>query len=108
MTLIVALQLITSCKKCKNEDPSARIVNNGTEKASVQIKTTGGNTVNINNIEPGTASPYSSYAPGITTFTIVVGNNELVETVKMEECFNYDIIIDSNNNILTKTYDRNK
>lgn len=112
ISLIVLLSIfvitsLNSCKKCKNEDPSARIINNGTEKASVQIKTSGGNTININNVDPGTSSPYASYAPGLVTFTITVANNDYVETVQMEECFDYDIAIDANNNITTTTIDRN-
>jgi len=99
---------LNSCKKCKNEDPSARIINNGTENASVQIKTSGGNTININNVAPGLSSPYASYAPGIVTFTITVADNDYVETVLMEECFNYDIAIDSNNSITTIATDRNE
>jgi hypothetical protein len=98
---------LCSCHKCKNEDPSARIINNGTSKASVQIKTSGGNTVNINNIDPGASSPYSSYAPGTVTFTITIANTNHVETVNMENCFNYDITINSNNNISTTVIDRN-
>ena len=39
---IISMFGFNSCKKCKGEDPSARIINNGTEKASVQIKTSGG------------------------------------------------------------------
>jgi hypothetical protein len=53
---------INSCKKCKDEDPRAKIINNGTQKASVQIKTSGGNTENINNVDAGTSSSYSIYA----------------------------------------------
>ena len=66
MVKVIALLAVTefsSCKKCKGENPSARIVNNGTSKASVQIKTSGGNTVNLNNVDPGTSSAYASYAP---------------------------------------------
>lgn len=102
-----AITGFSSCNKCKNEDPSARIFNNGTEKASVQIKTSGGNTVNINNVDPGTSSPYASYAPGLVTFTITVTNNNYVKTVQMEECYNYDIAIDANNNIIATAFDRN-
>ena len=66
MIALVGLFAITmnGCKKCKDEDPRARIINNGTQKASVQIKTSGGNTVNINNVDPSTSSAYSSYASG--------------------------------------------
>lgn len=97
-----------SCKKCKNEDPSARIVNDGTIKASVQIQTSNGNTVNINNILPGTTSDYASYAPGNCQFTVSVGSANAIETVDMYQCYNYDIIIDASNNITTVAYDLNE
>ncbi len=103
----VAIISLNSCKKCKGEDPSAKIINNGTIKASVQIKTSEGNTVNINNVDPGTSSSYVSYAAGLVTFTITVSSNDYVETVQMEECYDYDIAIDANNNITTTAIDRN-
>ena len=99
---------MNSCKKCKGEDPRARIINNGTQKASVQIKTSGGNTVNINNVDPGTSSAYSSYAPGLVTFTITVSNVNYAITVDMATCFEYDIAIDANNYINSLPIDRNK
>jgi len=107
--VLVALFAITmnSCKKCKNEDPRARIINNGTEKASVQIKTSGGNTVNINNVDPGTSSTYSSYAVGLVTFTITVKTIDYVKTFNMDKCFDYDIAIDASNNITSTPIDRN-
>lgn len=99
----------TQCKKCKNEDPRARIINNGLQKASVQIKTSGGNTVNTNNVESGVTSDYATYAPGDVEFTVSAGNKTTVVTsVRMETCFEYDIVIDDNNNITSKPTDRNK
>lgn len=98
---------LNSCKKCKNEDPRARIINNGTEQASVQIKTSGGNTININNVPAGTASEYGSYAPGQVTFTITVSSSDYVKVVEMGDCFDYDIAIDANNNIILTPIDRN-
>jgi hypothetical protein len=105
-TVCVAISL-NSCKKCKNEDPQAKIINNGTQKASVQIQTSGGNTVNINNIEPGASSVYTAFAQGIATFTITVSSNNYVQTVDMAQCFYYDIAIDANNIITTTPIDRN-
>jgi hypothetical protein len=104
---MAATAAFAACKKCKNEDPRARIINNGTNKASVQIKTSNGNTVNINNVDPGTSSDYSSYAPGNVTFTITVNGNNYEKTVDMQECFEYDIAIDQNNNITSIPRDRN-
>jgi capsid portal protein len=108
MILMGLLSLtMNSCKKCKNEDPRARVINNGTNNASVQIKTSNGNTVNINNVDPGTSSPYSSYAPGIVTYTIKVSGIDYVKTVDMTLCYDYDIAIDGNNNITSLSIDRN-
>lgn len=97
-----------SCKKCNNQDPRAKIINNGIDKASVQIKTSGGNTENINNVDPGTSSPYSSYAAGKVTFTITVKSVDYVKTFDMGKCYDYDIAIDGNNNITSTPFDRNK
>ena len=108
--IFIGLFAITmnSCQKCKDEDPRARIINNGTQKASVQIKTSGGNTVNINNVDPGTSSAYSNYAPGQATFTITVKSVDYVKTFDMGKCYEYDIAIDANNNVTSTPIDRNK
>lgn len=94
-------------KKCKGEDPRARIINNGTQKASVQVKTSGGNTININNVDPGTSSDYANYSPGQVTFTITVSNVNYVKTTDISTCFQYDIAIDRANVITVNGTDRN-
>lgn len=99
--------MLACSDKCKDDSPSARIINNGTDKASVQIKTSNGNTVNINNVDPGTASPYASYAAGDVEFTITVNAIDYKDTVAMANCYNYDIAIDANNVITTSAIDRN-
>ena len=108
--ILVGLFGITmnSCKKCKDEDPRARIINNGTQVASVQIQTSGGNTVNINNVDPGTSSAYSSYAAGQVTFTLKVSGINYAKTVDLSKCFEYDIAIDANNIVTSNPIDRNK
>ena len=99
--------IIDSCKKCNDEDPRARILNNGSQKVSVQIKTSGGNTININNVDPGTSSDYSSYAAGQVTFTIKINGIDYAKTVDMSKCYDYDIAIDSNNIITSVAINRN-
>ena len=98
---------MSACKKCKNEYPRARLVNNGTKMVSVQIKTSGGNTENINNIGPGTTSEYRHYAPGLITYTVSVEQSTFVYNVEMSECYEYDIAIDGNNLITSVPTDRN-
>ncbi len=99
----------TGCSdKCKNEQPRSRINNNGTDKASVQIKTSNGNTENINNIESGQVSDWRSYAAGNIEFTVsiqgVPDSADIV--VNMAECWEYDIIIDSLNHVSSLPHER--
>ena len=94
-------------KKCKGEVPRARITNNGSQKASVQVKTSGGNTININNVDPGTSSDYASYAPGTVTFTITINNVNYFKNTDISTCFQYDIVIDRANAITVNSTDRN-
>ena len=104
---ILALVASGCSKKCKDEDPQARISNNGTQKASVQVKTSGGNTININNVDPGMSSAYASYAAGQVTFTITVSNTTYVKTTDISKCYQYDIAIDRANVITVTGIDRN-
>lgn len=64
-------------------------------------------TININNVDPGTSSSYSSYAAGKITFTIIVKSFDHVKTFDMGKCYDYDIAIDTNNNITATPTDRN-
>ncbi len=101
LTLLLIISL-NSCSGCDNQDPSARVINNGTVAISVQIKTSEGNTENINNIEPGMSSESVSYAAGEIEYTIVLEDKtEVVETVSMQFCRNYKITLDENNTITT-------
>ena len=97
----------SGCKKCKDEDPRARITNNGTQRVSVQVKTSGGNTVNINNIDPGSTSDYASYAAGLATFTVKVNTVDYVKTQDVSKCHEYTVSIDRNNVITVSDIDRN-
>ncbi|MCP4443341.1 MAG: hypothetical protein GY810_30945 [Aureispira sp.] len=103
---------LASCKKCKNEDPRARVVNGGSKNVSVHIATSGGNTININNIDGGMTSEYRTYAEGEVEFTITIGNggNTTTEVIKvtMENCYEYDINIDGNNQVTSVPTDRNE
>jgi hypothetical protein len=108
LSALMLLFAFTNCsKKCDNENPRARIFNLGTKDAKVQIKTSGGNTENLNNVAPGTVSEYRSYAAGLIEFTISVSNVDYKKVVVMGNCFEYDIAIDANNNITAVGRDRN-
>lgn len=55
-----------------NDPPRFRLQNDADEEASVQIKTSGGNTININNIEPDSVSPYQNSSQGQIDITATV------------------------------------
>ncbi|WP_143434683.1 hypothetical protein [Hymenobacter roseosalivarius] len=97
----------SGCKKCEDEDPRARITNNGSQRASVQVQTTGGNTVNLNNVDPGTSSDYASYAAGQATFTLKINNVDYTKVVEVVKCHEYTIAIDRANGITVTDMDRN-
>ncbi len=95
---ITGLGLQGCSESCENEDPRARIVNNGTDKASVQIKTSGGSTENINNIESGQVSDWRSFAAGNTEFTVAIqGEDDTLVIVNMLQCYEYSIDINAQN-----------
>lgn len=92
---------------CDNEDPRARIVNNGTAKASVQIKTSGGSTENINNIEVGQSSEWRTFAAGNTEFTVAVqGEDDTLVVVNMQKCYEYSIQIGAQNQVTSSATER--
>ena len=109
--ILVGFASLSSCKKkCSGEDPTAKVLNAGRNKVSVQIKTTGGSTTNINNIEPNMASSEVSYAPGAVTFTVTIGNSTIapvVNTFDMASCYDYTIRVDSNNVVTSLPTQRN-
>ncbi|TCI92772.1 hypothetical protein [Tenacibaculum sp. M341] len=105
--LISFLTFFQSCSECDNENPTAKITNLGTSEVSVQIKTSGGNTENINNIDSGNSSSATSYAPGEITYTIVVKDGtELEQKVTVDFCEDYTIIVNPDNTITTTSVPR--
>lgn len=108
---LMAALMHTSCgPECDGEQPRVRIVNNGTDKASVQVKTSGGNTENINNVQTGTTSEWTSFDAGVTEFRTVISNSGLPEdtlTVTMTDCWEYEIRIDAADQVTSVPTDRN-
>jgi hypothetical protein len=106
LILSITFSFLNSCSNCDNEKPRARVSNMSSEDVSVQIKTTGGNTENINNIESGKSSEYRSYDPGLITFTIALKDLEdVVNVVEMDFCSDYEIIINKDNSIIATSTD---
>jgi hypothetical protein len=100
--LFASFLFLNNCSPCDGEDPTVVLTNNGTGRADIQIKTTGGNTENLNNIEIGSSSERRSFARGEIEFTISIqGNTEdIVYLLEVKTCTDYDVKINSDNSIL--------
>jgi len=64
--------LLIGCGSDPDVPPRFRLHNGTTNKASIQIKTTGGSTININGIDPGYTSPYQESSVGKIDITASV------------------------------------
>jgi len=75
---ILSLAFIVVIAGCaKATDPQFRIHNERAEKANVQIQTSGGNTININDVEAGQATAFQTCAEGNIVATAVIQNESL-------------------------------
>jgi len=78
---ILSIAFLLSLSACaKEEDPQFRIMNQRTEKANVQIQTSGGYTININDVVYGQTSPYQSAPAGNIVATAVIHNESVSPT----------------------------
>ena len=102
-TFIISICLslfLISCS-CDAEDPSVILTNNGTGKADIQIKTSGGNTENINNVQPGTSSERRTFRPGNIEFTISIQgvNDDIVYMLSASDCSDYIVKINTDKTV---------
>jgi hypothetical protein len=107
LSLVALLFLVNSCNKCNNDDPTARVVNNGTSAANLQITSFDGNIVSITDLEKGFISSENSYAPGTATLSGSIEGIQLTETLDMSECTAYDVTITSDNKIVVFSQNKN-
>lgn len=107
LILFSLLLLLYSCSDtCDGENPNVRLLNNGSGKADIQIKTSGGNTENINNIEVGTFSEVRSFDPGEIEFTISIqGVGEPIEYfLTVDYCMEYIVKINADDTVNSTSF----
>ena len=100
--IFIGLIIISACSdECEKKNPTVVLVNNGLTKADIQIKTSGGNTENVNNILPGQTSEKRSFSPGEIEFTVAIqGVQEPVEYVLATSyCTEYIVTINEDNTV---------
>ncbi|WP_123776004.1 hypothetical protein [Brumimicrobium aurantiacum] len=91
---------LTSCSKCNDDDPLARIANNGTSTANLQITASNGDVVSITELEKGTISSEKVYSVGTTILNGTIENEQISDTFELSTCTAYDITINSDNEIV--------
>ncbi|MFA6467643.1 MAG: hypothetical protein WCW35_02015 [Bacteroidota bacterium] len=96
---ILAVVIVLAMIGCSEEDPQFRIRNERLDKANVQIQTSGGNTVNINDVASGQTTAYSTVAEGNTAVTAVIQNESVSPSAKfnceMDE--RYTVVLQTGN-----------
>ncbi|MDZ7767328.1 MAG: hypothetical protein U5K00_23415 [Melioribacteraceae bacterium] len=95
MLLLIAL---SSCSD-NDTDPKFLIHNERSDKANVQLQTTGGNTININDVEAGKFTEYQIAANGNIVVTAVIQNESVSPTVTFfaDNDERYTIVIKTGN-----------
>ena len=79
---ILSIAFILSMSACSDEaDPQFRVQNERSNKANIQIQTSGGNTINLNDVQPGQGTAYQSANEGIITATAVIQNEQVTPQV---------------------------
>ncbi|MEM5566129.1 hypothetical protein WNY78_13500 [Psychroserpens sp. AS72] len=94
---------------CLNQDPQARITNNGTISITLQIVSTDGTVLHtVENIAPGNASGFLTFAPDDIIFNISknttgIQDDKVVYT--MDQCMSYDMSIGADNYLVSGSPD---
>lgn len=97
---ILSLIFVIVIISCSDEtDPQFRIHNERADKANIQFQTSGGNTVNINDVGGGQSTAYQTVAVGIITATAVIQNESVspAVTFSTEKDTRYTIVIRTGN-----------
>ncbi len=92
--------IFSSCAKCNNEEPTARVLNNGSTAANVQITASNGDIISITELSSGLISSVKSYSAGNASINASIDGSQLSQSLNMEECVSYDITITSENEIV--------
>lgn len=97
---IFSLLLLIALSSCSDDtDPKFRIYNERTDKANIQLQTSGGNTININDVEPGQTTAYQIASTGNITATAVIQNESISPTLTFfaDNDERYSVVIKSGN-----------
>lgn len=90
-----------SCNKCDGDDPTARIINNGTGNVNITLTDSDGKVNYIAEFTKETVSDYQSYASGkVKVHYIITGEIDTTSTIALHSCKRYDITINNENELI--------
>ena len=69
---IAVMMSVVACSPDPENPPKFRVRNDRATDASLQVKTSGGSTININNVKPSTTSDYQEVATGQVDITVTI------------------------------------
>lgn len=100
MCNFIALAFIISLPGCSTSPDNAayfRVYNARLTKASVQVKTSGGNTININDVESGVTTSYQDAALGSIEVTAGIQSESVSPTATfvVQSSSSYTIVVDT-------------
>ncbi|NCS89460.1 MAG: hypothetical protein CO127_04870 [Ignavibacteria bacterium CG_4_9_14_3_um_filter_36_18] len=73
LVVILSVTVLFGLISCSDDtNPNIRIRNEQSDKTNVQLQTTGGNTININDVIAGQTTEYRTVAEGNVTATAVI------------------------------------
>jgi hypothetical protein len=95
MVLAGILLLCACVAGCSSDPPSVRILNARAEKVNVQFKFGADNTININDVEAGTATAYRDVSEGQCVVTVTIQSESVAPTTTFntEKDFNYTVVV---------------
>lgn len=106
-TLITASTFNSNPPPCSNQDPQARITNNGTISVTLEIATLDGTILHtVADLAPGNVSGYLTFAPGDIIFNVeknTTGESDEKQIYTMNQCMSFDIEVAPDNNLTNST-----
>jgi hypothetical protein len=99
LTFAIAL-VLTGVLGCSKDSPSVRVFNERPSKANAQFKFPAGNTININDVASGAATPYQDIATGPCVVTATIQSESVSPMVDFNESEGLALLILSTNELM--------
>lgn len=92
---------------CADQDPQARLTNNGTSEVTLEIANMDGTMLHtVEDLAPGDSSGYLTFAPDNIIFNVTktafgVGDDKII--FEMDTCMSFDMEVGADDNLIPST-----